>query len=199
MSQVLFRLSVQRLLERKGAARRAEIFREAGCDVSPIEHPISLGPKSVNSRAAREALQRWAPEAVILHGTRIVGKRTLRCVDVPWINIHAGVTPTYRGVHGGWWALAEQRPEAFGATVHLVDEGIDTGGILRQPRVMPSPEDHFGTYPTLQFCVALEALLELLEEGPPFVASPAVEPEHKLRYHPTLGQYVRSRWMFGVR
>ncbi len=56
--------------------------------------------------------------------------------------MHAGITLRYRGVHGGYWALAEQHPEWVGTTVHLVDPGIDTGGILAQSTFERVPRRH---------------------------------------------------------
>ena len=59
-------------------------------------------------------------------------QRVLESAGCPVVNMHAGITLRYRGVHGGYWALAEQHPDWVGTTVHLVDPGIDTGGILAQ-------------------------------------------------------------------
>ena len=42
--------------------------------------------------------------------------------------MHAGITPQYRGVHGGYWAVVNNDPEHCGVTIHFVDKGIDTGG-----------------------------------------------------------------------
>jgi folate-dependent phosphoribosylglycinamide formyltransferase PurN len=44
------------------------------------------------------------------------------------LNAHMGVLPRYRGVNVAEWTSLEGGP--FGCTVHLVDEGIDTGPIL---------------------------------------------------------------------
>ena len=75
--------------------------------------------------------------------------RPSSAIDVPVINIHAGVTPRYRGVHGGYWALREGRPGLAGSTVHLVDPGIDTGGILAQATFTAGDADSIATYPLL--------------------------------------------------
>lgn len=101
---------------------------------------------SINSDAAREALQNLNPEVVFVISTRMIGKRTLACVDAPFINYHSGINPAYRGMYGGYFALANGEPEHFGATVHLVDEGVDTGKILYQSRVETDPRDNFHTY-----------------------------------------------------
>ncbi|MBN1151016.1 hypothetical protein JXA84_07350 [candidate division WOR-3 bacterium] len=45
------------------------------------------------------------------------------------INIHPGLLPEYRGLNPINWALKNEE-EFHGATIHLVDEGIDTGPII---------------------------------------------------------------------
>ena len=51
-----------------------------------------------------------------------------------FLNAHPGLLPEHRGLDAVCWALSND--EAVGATVHLLDEGIDTGPILIR-REMP--------------------------------------------------------------
>ena len=117
--------------------------------------------------------------------------------------MHAGITPRYRGVHGGYWALAEHHPEWVGTTVHLVDPGIDTGGILAQTTFEVSGEDTIATYPDLHLVHGLPLLGAQtdkllsgteLEPVPPHIATGS-----RLYYHPTLWGYMWRRWRDGVR
>ena len=75
-------------------------------------------------------LGRLDPDIVLLSGTRVLPAGALERLKAPVVNVHAGITPRYRGVHGGYWALVEERPSDFGATIHIVDPGIDTGPVL---------------------------------------------------------------------
>ncbi len=47
------------------------------------------------------------------------------------VNIHPSLLPKYRGRAAINWALINGEPE-FGLTVHFVDNGVDTGDIIRQ-------------------------------------------------------------------
>jgi folate-dependent phosphoribosylglycinamide formyltransferase PurN len=67
------------------------------------------------------------PDLVIVNGTRIISKKVLSSINSKFVNIHVGITPKYRGVHGTYWALVNNDVENSGVTVHFVDEGIDTG------------------------------------------------------------------------
>ena len=46
------------------------------------------------------------------------------------INIHAGVSPYYRGTACNFWALYDGNPHLVGATIHLLSKGLDSGPIL---------------------------------------------------------------------
>jgi len=50
------------------------------------------------------------------------------------VNVHPSLLPVFPGAHAVEDALAAGVDET-GATVHLIDEGVDTGTVLRQERV----------------------------------------------------------------
>jgi folate-dependent phosphoribosylglycinamide formyltransferase PurN len=198
--QLPFQAAVVPLLRRASAGRIEAIKREHGLDDSPIQGPITHVP-SVNTDEAREVLRRLDPAVVVVNGTRIIARKTLDCVAAPFVNMHAGITPAYRGVHGGYWALAEGHPELAGTTIHFVDEGIDTGGIIAQGRFSVTPEDSFATYPYLHLAAGVPLLVRTVRgilDGnlqrdpiPEGLAS-------RLRTHPTLWGYAAAR-LRGVR
>jgi hypothetical protein len=108
-----------------------------------------------------------------------------------------------RGVHGGYWALAEQHPEWVGTTVHLVDPGIDTGGILAQSTFEVSPGDTIATYPDLHLVHGLPLLggeVEKVMAGTVLEPLPtSIAPGSGFYYHPTIWGYLWLRWRNGVR
>ncbi len=56
------------------------------------------------------------------------------------VNVHPALLPDFPGAHAVEDALAAGVGET-GATVHLVDEGLDTGAVLLQERVAVLPGD----------------------------------------------------------
>jgi phosphoribosylglycinamide formyltransferase 1 len=56
------------------------------------------------------------------------------------VNVHPALLPEFPGAHPIEDQLAARVRES-GATVHLVDEGVDTGPILLQERVSVAPDD----------------------------------------------------------
>lgn len=194
IGQLAFRATVFPVLARISRARVSAICSEYGLNRDPIPASAVAHVDSVNSERARDELRKARPALVVVNGTRIISKETLECVSVPFLNTHAGITPLYRGVHGGYWALAQRDAAHCGVTVHLVDTGIDTGGILAQAIVTPTAEDTFATYPYLQYAAAVPLLRSALADVLSGVARPKAPPagESRLWSHPTLGQYLRN-------
>ena len=199
--QIAFMLLVEPWLRARGRDRVAEIKRKHALDESAIAEPVVHVP-SVNSEEARAAIRSARPSVVVVNGTRIIGRETLAAIDCPIINTHAGITPQYRGVHGGYWALVEGRPDLVGTTVHFVDPGIDTGAVIAQPTFEVTRADSFATYPTLHLAAGLPALIDAVRgalRGDLKEAPPRADLESRLRHHPTLWGYLYARLRSGVR
>ncbi|MEL6691537.1 MAG: formyl transferase [Pseudomonadota bacterium] len=164
----------------------------------PSDLPLIHVP-SVNSDAARDALKDLDPAAVFVVSTRMIGKRTLNFVAAPFINYHSGINPAYRGMYGGYFALANGAPEHFGATVHLVDEGVDTGDTLYQSRLEADPRDNFHTYLWRLAAGSRDIVIAAMEDALNGTLSPSsVDLPSKQYFAPTLGGYLWTGVSKGV-
>ena len=195
--QVLFMALIAPYLRLEARARVAEIKQQHGLRDDPIDEAKIIRVPSANGPECRAALERLAPEVVVVNGTRILSKELLEAIPVLFLNIHAGITPMYRGVHGGYWALANGDPEHCGVTLHRVDAGIDTGQVLCQARIEISSADNFMTYPLLQLVQGVGALCSILRGTSPDPPSPPFASH--LFTHPTAVEYLRARLSRGVR
>ncbi len=191
--QVLFRGLAVPFLTVRDRARVAEILRQSGLDTGPLQGVRHV--PSMNSDEGRSLLGGLRPAITVVCGTRILDRETLAALHGPVVNFHAGITPLYRGVHGGYWALAEGRRDLVGSTLHLIDAGIDTGEIVSQTTFDVTPDDSFVTYPYLHVGAVLGPLEKVVEQalaGEKVRGTPLREGlPSKLRTHPTLGEYVR--------
>ena len=199
--QLAFMIGLVPVLSALARRRVKEIIEEAGFDDRPV--PNAHRVRSVNDSATQELLRWLDPAVVVVNGTRIIGADTLGCISAPFVNMHAGITPCYRGVHGGYWALVDGRPDLVGTTVHLVDRGIDTGEPLAQVTFNVGSQDSFATYPYLHVAAGLPflvACVEALLDGRPIARRVVATPnsESKLRYHPTLWEYLSARIRTGA-
>jgi folate-dependent phosphoribosylglycinamide formyltransferase PurN len=154
---------------------------------------------SVNAKPCRDALRELNPDVVAVYGTRIIRRETLRAVRAPFINYHAGINPKYRGQHPGYWALVNGDPEHAGVTIHLVDEGVDTGAVLYQARVAFSAEDDITTYQWLQMAHALPLFAAAIEDGLTHCLTPKpVDLPSRQWFPPTLWTYAWNGVTRGV-
>lgn len=199
LGQILFQLFVVLPMRTVSGQRRAAILRGAGFDPGWNAGSAPARTPSVNSRDCIGKVRALAPQVIVINGTRIVKGSTLKAFGVPVLNVHVGITPKYRGVHGGYWALYNNDPENCGVTVHLVDEGIDTGAILHQARIHPEAADNFATYPVLQVVEAAPLLVQAVEQvlGGKVRPIQGVGPSTRWE-HPTLLQYIRGRMAKGI-
>ena len=179
-----------------------KVFNKQELDCLSGEDHNSISPSknisikyidSVNSDESIERIRDTNPDLVILNGTRIVSKKVLSSIGCLFINTHCGITPKYRGVHGGYWAIYNNDLDNYGVTVHKVDSGIDTGDILYQDKVDYDPKDNYFTYPIKQYLAALpliKKVIKQIEVGENINAFKREDLESKLWFHPTIFQYL---------
>jgi folate-dependent phosphoribosylglycinamide formyltransferase PurN len=201
LGQVLFRTMVVPALRATSRRRIEQIHEQYGLDNRPMDESAIVRVPSVNSDEAIAALRNLKPDVVVVNGTRIISERVLASVPARFINMHAGITPLYRGVHGAYWALVEGRRDACGVTVHFVDPGIDTGSVIEQGIIEPTRQDNFTTYFALQLGAGLRMLERAVRDALGGQVETRTPPEgpSRLWSHPTLWGYVWHRLRRGVR
>ena len=203
--QLLFQLW-GKIGARLAAARVREIMAGAGLDDRPMQPGIrpdhTQRVANANDPMVAFLIAAAEPEVVVVNGTRILSPALLDvigAIPAPVLNIHAGITPAYRGVHGGYWALARGDAARCGVTVHLVDAGVDTGAIVAQAAIAPGPRDTFFSYPMLQLAAALPLLLAAVREaGDGRLEARQIGGESRQYSHPTLWGYVATGLRRGV-
>jgi folate-dependent phosphoribosylglycinamide formyltransferase PurN len=84
--------------------------------------------KGTNSAAAFGALKAVQPDLGILVGLGIIREPLLSIPRIGFLNAHTGLLPYYRGKDAVAWAVLNGDP--LGCSVHLIDNGVDTGEIL---------------------------------------------------------------------
>jgi methionyl-tRNA formyltransferase len=202
LGQSLFRFAIAPALEFGARGRIREITKGADLDFTSPPAEIVTRVSSANDAETVKLLRELQPAAVVVNGTRILSGEVLQAAPRKFINLHAGITPRYRGVHGAYWALAEGRPDLCGCTLHMIDEGIDTGGVLAQATIYPNGHDNFASYQVLQLAAGMKLLPAILQQ---FISgnTPATiagcDEESKLWSHPTAWEYVRRRITKGVK
>jgi folate-dependent phosphoribosylglycinamide formyltransferase PurN len=133
------------IIERHFADRDASEERyffsdtEVRIDRGALHRTVPAGACSDPAEVALMAATR--PDVVLVFGTGILRNPLLSDFGGRIINIHLGVSPYYRGAGTNFWPLVNRQPEYVGATIHYLDEGIDTGPILAHARPCIDPAD----------------------------------------------------------
>ena len=104
-----------------------------------------LQPLKIKTQDFIDALAAWKPDliAVTAFG-RILHAPILNLPPKGCVNVHGSLLPKYRGAAPVQWAVINGETET-GITTMLMDEGMDTGPMLLQDRILIMPEDTAGT------------------------------------------------------
>lgn len=119
-----------------GALSRAETAGLPTFTVRPQDH----ASRDLWDTALAEAVLAYEPQLVVCAGfMRILGPNFLSRFPSRVVNTHPALLPAFPGAHAVRDALS-YGVKVTGVTVHLVDEGVDTGPVVAQAAV-PVHED----------------------------------------------------------
>src|SRR5690606_27868688 len=105
ISQITMRVFVVTFLKISSKERIKEIIKSGDLKRNLPDPKILVNITSANSKECMKILQEITPDLVLIVNTRILSEEILNAVPAKFINIHAGITPKYRGMHGEYWAL----------------------------------------------------------------------------------------------
>lgn len=151
----------QRLF-RTGELRRRVAALAASCPAAPLAGVARASFTTLNAPAAHAAIRALAPDLLIVHGTGILKPETFGVAPLA-VNLHCGVLPRYRGHDSTFWALHGGDFEHVGASLHVIDAGVDTGALIAVARVPCGPGDSDLDVWVSAFGVGVELAVELVE------------------------------------
>ncbi|TFB47386.1 phosphoribosylglycinamide formyltransferase [Cryobacterium tagatosivorans] len=110
-------------------------------------------------------IQQWQPDLVVLSGLmRLLPPRVVAALSPNLINTHPAYLPEFPGAHGVRDALAAGVSQT-GASLIVVDNGVDDGPIIAQERVPVLPGDTESTLheriKTLERRLLVQAVLDI--------------------------------------
>lgn len=159
----VFHTEIVRVVCNNPGARALERAKAAGIE------SVCVSPKDFKDRGAFEAalcrsVEEASPDLIVLAGFMVkVPTELIRKYENRIINVHPALIPAFCGK--GYYGLRvheealKRGVKIAGATVHFVDEGMDTGPIIMQKAVEVHEDD---TPETLQRRVMEEAEWVLL-------------------------------------
>lgn len=133
-------LPVVAVASNKPGARALERARAAGVPTAVFEL-ADYPDRAARDTAMADWLEKRGVRLVVLAGyMHLLTPPFLARFPDAVVNVHPSLLPAFPGAHAVEAQLAAGVAES-GATVHLVDEGIDSGPVLAQERVPVLPGD----------------------------------------------------------
>ena len=149
--------------------RRRQEHAYFGHNAEPMTDSPACGvrivdPRTLNTDDTLAFLRQCGVEAVVVYGTGIIKQPLLDAFCGRMINMHLGLSPYYRGTATNFYPLLNDEPEYVGATIHMIDPGIDSGAIIHHARPEIVADDMPHTVGCKAILAGLEKLIQAVEE-----------------------------------
>lgn len=126
------------------ASGRGLKVNESAVKKYAVEHGIPvLQPVSLKDPEFLEALKAWKPDLFVVVAFRMLPKVVWEIPKLGTFNLHAALLPQYRGAAPINWAVINGE-KATGVTTFMIDEGMDTGGIMMREQCLIGPDETVG-------------------------------------------------------
>jgi len=121
-------------------------YRSLKSLASDLKIPYFIVPDHNHTRSL-EIIGKLNPDIILFTGGGILRTPLLRIPRLGTLNCHTGILPQYRGMDVVEWTAMEGMIDSvgFGATLHFMDEGVDTGPILMKKKIYTPPDATFET------------------------------------------------------
>ena len=147
--------AVAQVLFGRGSVRR--VFSSHGIEI------IEAG-KNINAPQELEMLASYDADIFLsITGNQIFKKSLIDLPRLGILNLHTALLPRYRGLMPTFWVL-KNREEETGVSVFWVDEGIDSGPIVSQKRILLSPSISQRALVKATKMLGMEAIIEALNK-----------------------------------
>lgn len=199
--RVLSRLLGSNLIGRKLELKRSQLlerlFDEANlrdwwnkAGVEPISVP------HLNHQVSQSTIAALRPDIIVRVSGGILKRKIFSLARLATLNIHHGQAPAIRGMWSIPWGIVEGRQDWIGATVHIIDDGIDTGQVLWRGSPQMAVGDTGDTLFFRSHLEACEALVRIIDEYSKGISPVALDTDQNTaassyRTAPGLGAWLR--------
>ena len=103
-----------------------------------------LQPEKLRDEDFVQTLESLKPDVMVVVAFRMLPAVVWRIPKLGTFNLHASLLPQYRGAAPINWAVINGEKES-GVTTFLIDDKIDTGGVLLQEKIALEPSETAGS------------------------------------------------------
>lgn len=134
-------VTIRRHFDARDQSEAAYFASAATLRLSPSAVHRVVDPTGCNDVGEVAQMRALAPDVVLVFGTGILRAPLIESFPGRILNLHLGLSPYYRGSGTNFWPLVNREPECVGATIHYLDEGLDSGPIIAHSRAEMRPAD----------------------------------------------------------
>ncbi len=149
----------------------------------PIYQPTKI--RTDEARAALEPIFQSVDAGIVAAYGRILPDWMLRAPQFGCINVHSSLLPKLRGAAPINWAIANGETET-GVTIMQMDEGLDTGAMLRQGRTLIDADERTPELTARLATIGASLLVETLAKLERGELQPIPQDEMQATYAPIL-------------
>ncbi len=152
-----------------------------------LAHQIPvIQPMKMKDPAFLKTLAGWNPAVIVVAAFgRILPPVVLELPSMGCLNVHGSLLPKYRGAAPIQWAILNGEKET-GVTIMKMDEGMDTGPILRTATVSIGSEETSGELAKRMAEIGGRLLLETLRDWVRGEVTPQLQKEEDATLAPML-------------
>ena len=144
---------------------RGKEFAMSPVKVKALEHGLTVyQPVKVREPEFVDVLKKIAPDVIVVVAFgQLLPKSILEIAKFGCINVHASLLPKYRGAAPIQWAVINGEEET-GVTIMQMDEGLDTGDMLKVVKVKLDKDETGGSLFDKLAVLGAGALVDTLAE-----------------------------------
>lgn len=123
-----------------------------------------IDKNEINSESFIKEIQKNKPRCIALYSVSIIREELISNYKNKLFNIHAGLSPYYRGTATNIWPIINKELEYIGMTIHHVNKGIDSGGLILQGRPKLDTSDNTHTMACKNTMLSAKLMIQVIEE-----------------------------------
>ena len=128
-----------------------------------VAHEIPLlQPDKLKDPAFLEALAAWKADLFVVVGFRMLPEAVWKMPKMGTFNLHAALLPQYRGAAPINWAVINGE-NLTGVTTFMIDQQIDTGGIILRQECRIAPTDTAGDIHDKLMAIGADLVVQTVE------------------------------------
>ena len=127
------------------------------------EHTVKTITNNINEEENIEMIKQLNPRLIVVHSIELLRDKIISCFPNRILNLHAGLSPYYRGGGTNVFPFYNNELEYIGMTIHYIDSGIDSGGIIHQGRPIFEENDDTHTIGCKNVILGSELMKDIID------------------------------------